>query len=150
MRNALRLLCAYGLLLLLVLAAGPPTRALVVAALLLCAGLHAVSLWQTQPAAPPRPVPLPAVPDLPDTLAPFSPSPSTTTVPVRRLTAAPPHRWRARSTSPAASPPPAASACAAVRSSTPPLLPGTHAPWTSLADLEDAPTIPSLVPRGSP
>ena len=144
MRKAVRLLCAYGLLLLLVLAAGPPTRALVVAALLLCAGLHAVSLWQTQPAAPPRPVPLPAVPDLPDTLAPFSPSPSTTTVPVRRLTAAPPQRWRARSTSAAAP------ACAAARSSTPPLLPGTHAPLASLADLEDAPTIPSLILRGSP
>ena len=144
MRKAVRLLGAYGLLLLLVLAAGPPTRALVVAALLLCAGLHAVSLWQTQPAAPPRPVPLPAVPDLPDTLAPSSPSPSTTTVPVRRLTAAPPHRWRARSPSPAA--PASAAAC----SSTPPLLPGTHAPLASLADLEDAPTIPSLILRGSP
>ena len=56
MRKAVRLLGAYGLLLLLVLAAGPPTRALVVAALLLCAGLHAVSLWQTQSAAPPRPI----------------------------------------------------------------------------------------------
>ena len=144
MRKAVRLLGAYGLLLLLVLAAGPPTRALVVAALLLCAGLHAVSLWQIQPTAAPRPVPLPAVPDLPDTLAPSSPSPSTTTVPVRRLTAAPPHRWRARSPSPAA--PASAAAC----SSTPLLLPGTHAPLASLADLEDAPTIPSLIPRGSP
>ena len=79
MRKAVRLLCAYGLLLLLVLAAGPPTRALVVAALLLCAGLHAASLWQTQPAAPPHPVPLPAVPDLPASLAPTSLSPATTT-----------------------------------------------------------------------
>ena len=150
MRKALRLLGAYVLLLLLVLAAGPPTRALVVAALLLCAGLHAVSLWQTQPAVLPRPVPLPAVPDLPDTLAPAAPSPATTTVPVRRLTAAPPHRWRARRASPAASPSPAALACAAACSSTPPLLPGTHAPLASLADLEDAPTIPSLLLRESP